>query len=97
VAHLITAQTQLLQARTEDALLHLDQALALDPDYGDARFRRGLVLADAGRMGAVHDWLVFHGNARAKDRARDAFLASRVRLLYEARGLPVPPLLAEKK
>ena len=97
VAHLITAQTQLLQARTEDALLHLDQALALDPDYGDARFRRGLVLADAGRMGAVHDWLVFHGNARAKDRARDAFLASRVRLLYEARGLPVPPLIAEKK
>jgi hypothetical protein len=48
-------------------------------------------------MGAVHDWIVFHGNARANDRARDGFLASRVRALYEARGLPVPPALAEKK
>jgi tetratricopeptide (TPR) repeat protein len=91
------AQTQLRQARIEDALLHLDEALALSPDYEDARFRRGLVLAEAGRMGAVHDWIVFHGNARANDRARDGFLASRVRALYEARGLPVPPALAEKK
>jgi len=95
--HLMIAQTQLRQARIEDALLHLDEALALSPDYEDARFRRGLVLAEAGRMGAVHDWIVFHGNARANDRARDGFLASRVRALYEARGLPVPPALAEKK
>jgi hypothetical protein len=95
--HLVIAQAQLRQGRVEDALLHLDQALALSPDYADARFRRGLVLAEAGRMAAVHDWLVFRGDARANDRARDAFLASRVRILYEARGLPLPPALAGER
>jgi thioredoxin-like negative regulator of GroEL len=93
----VIAQAQLRQGRVEDALLHLDQALALSPGYADARFRRGLVLAEAGRMAAVHDWLVFRGDARANDRARDAFLASRVRILYEARGLPLPPALAGER
>ncbi len=94
VVELDLAQRQVREGRIDDALAHLDQALALSPDYADARFNRAVVLAETGRMGAVHDWLVFRGSPGAGDRGREAFLASKIRALYEARGLHPPRALA---
>jgi hypothetical protein len=94
VLHLEIALNKVKDGRLEDGLTHLNSALALSPDYSDARFTRGLVLANLGRTEAVHDWLIFRSESHADDRGRTAYLASKLRALLESRGQPVPRALA---
>lgn len=94
VLHLEIALNKVKDGRLEDGLAHLNSALALSPDYSDARFTRGLVLANLGRTEAVHDWLIFRNESHADDRGRTAYLASKLRALLESRGQPVPRALA---
>ena len=95
VLHLQVALQQMKEGRIDDALVHLDAALELSPDYADARFTRGALLADLGRMEAAHDWLVLRGDTRPGDRGRNAFLGSKVAALYRAEGKPTPRALAQ--
>ena len=93
VLQLEVARSQAKEGRAGDALDHIDSALGLAPEYMDARFYRAVMLADLGRLEAAHDWLIFHGWARGRDRGRDDFLTARIRALYEARGVRLPPAL----
>jgi hypothetical protein len=94
VLHLQIALQQMKEGRIDDALAHLDAALELSPDYADARFTRGALLADLGRGEAAHDWLVLRGDLRPGDRGRNAFLGSKVAALYRAEGKAPPRALA---
>jgi hypothetical protein len=94
VLHLEIALNKVKDGCLEDGLAHLNSALALSPDYSDARFTRGLVLANLGRTEAVHDWLIFRSESHADDRGRTAYLASKLRALLKSRGQPVPRALA---
>jgi protein O-mannosyl-transferase len=53
------SRDQLAEGRSRDALLHLDSAVARSPDFLEARFRRGVLLALLGHSrAALHDWLL---------------------------------------
>ena len=89
VAHAAIARQQLAEGRAADALLHLDQALAVSPFYEEARFRRGVILASLRDTDlALHDWLfVRNANGPGKDRSAELdYLGASIAKALEARG-----------
>jgi protein O-mannosyl-transferase len=84
------ARDQLAEGRTHDALLHLDSALARSPDYVEARFRRGVLLALLGRPEeALHDWLIVERSGGARHLAPPAvvdFMTERIAGEFDADG-----------
>ena len=57
-AEMQVAQEQIAEGRLRDAVLHLDAALEISPDFTQAHFRRGILLAAFGNAGgSLHDWL----------------------------------------
>jgi len=89
-AELELARDQLAEGRTYDALQHLDAILARSPEYGEARFRRGVLLVAYGRLPeALHDWVEAAGLRQTRAPASPAelaFLASCVESGYLAAG-----------
>ncbi len=89
VAHAQIARQQLAEGRAADALLHLDQALAISPSYEEARFRRGVILASFGDTDlALHDWLfVRSAGAPGKNRSAELdYLGDSIGKAFSARG-----------
>jgi hypothetical protein len=90
IAEVRIARDQLAEGRTHDALLHLDSAVAFSPDFIEARFRRGVLLALLGRSGeAVHDWLLIErpfGNRGAAPPAVIDFMSSSIETELDAEG-----------
>jgi hypothetical protein len=90
VAHMQISQDQIADGRLGDALLHLDAALEIDPDYTQARFRRGVILAAFGNSRpALHDWLsvAYAVGARSSaTREQFDFMTDCLRKEYLAEG-----------
>jgi len=88
-AHQQIALAQLDEGRNRDALLHLDAALVVAPDYAEARFERGMVFAASGAAGsALHDWLFLRRawGARPAQAARLSYMGRRIASAYAAEG-----------
>ncbi|HEY4990103.1 MAG TPA: tetratricopeptide repeat protein [Opitutaceae bacterium] len=81
------AKEQIDEGRPNDALLHLDAAVARSPEYGEARLRRCVLFAALGRsQDALHDWLVLerpHQNRTAATKAQVDFMASTLEKEFE--------------
>jgi hypothetical protein len=90
VANMQIARDQVAEGRLRDALLHLDAALEIAPDYAQARFRRGVILAASGYSGpALHDWLsvAYAGELRSSaTREQFDFMTDCLRKEYSAEG-----------
>jgi hypothetical protein len=84
------ARIQVDEGRTGDALLHLDAAVARSPNFTEARFRRGLLLAAAGRpREALHDLLLVERPAAGRapvSRALAQFMTEAVANGFEREG-----------
>lgn len=83
------AREQLSEGRPRDALVRLNAALTLEPDFTEVRFRRMLVLADLGRpREALHDWLVIEASANRATLAVGAmpFAAAQVAAALRSDG-----------
>jgi hypothetical protein len=86
VAHTQIARQQLQEGRAADALLHLDAALAISPDFTEARFRRGVLLASYGDPeGALHDWLAVRSSGKPSEK-QTAYLGTCLEKAYAARS-----------
>ncbi|MEO7411903.1 MAG: hypothetical protein ABIZ81_00980 [Opitutaceae bacterium] len=83
------AAENLREGRRRDALVRLDMALAMDPDYVDARFRRALVRVDLGDApGAAHDWLVLTATDTSGILSAEGmrFLSTQISAEFRAQG-----------
>jgi hypothetical protein len=74
-AEMQVARDQIAEGRLRDAMLHLNAAITIAPEFTQARFRRGVLRAafgDAG--GSLHDWLyVAQAAARRGAATREQF------------------------
>jgi len=90
VAELTLARELAAGGRTDDALLHLDATVARSPEYGEAHFFRGVLLAAYGRLPeALHDWVEtvgLEGSRAPATPAEERYLARTIAQGYAAAG-----------
>jgi hypothetical protein len=96
IAEVQIARAQLEEGRTGDALLHLDAAIEISPDFAEARFRRGVLLAAEGQPGrALHDWLCIERDA-GQTASEVNFMTGCLRKAYLAEGNAVAAQLLQR-